>query len=42
MTLIGGEKLADRNLLDPAIAMWLGNAIFIGIGAFATYRVNAR
>jgi lipopolysaccharide export system permease protein len=42
MTLIGGEKLADRNFLDPAIAMWLGNAIFIGIGAFATYRVNAR
>lgn len=42
MSLIGGEKLADRNFLDPAIAMWLGNAIFIGIGAFATYRVNAR
>ncbi|RPI65654.1 MAG: LptF/LptG family permease, partial [Ignavibacteriae bacterium] len=42
ISLIGGEKLADRGLLDPSIAMWLGNAIFVFIGGFATARVNAR
>lgn len=40
--LIGGEKLADRGLVDPSLAMWLGNIIFAGIGIFGTYRVNNR
>ncbi len=42
IALIGGEKLADRGLFDPNIAMWMGNAIFVLIGAYATLRVNAR
>jgi lipopolysaccharide export system permease protein len=40
MSLIGGEKLADRDLLDPGLAMWMGNIIFFAIGAYATYKVN--
>ena len=28
--LIGGEALADRNLIEPALAMWAAN-IIIGI-----------
>ena len=42
ISLIGGEKLADRGFLDPSIAMWLGNGIFVLVGAYATTRVNAR
>lgn len=30
--LIGGEKLADRNILSPVIAMWVPNLIF-GVAA---------
>jgi lipopolysaccharide export system permease protein len=26
--LIGGEKLADRRILSPVIAMWVPNVIF--------------
>ncbi len=31
LCLSGGEKLADRGLLDPAISMWLANILLIGI-----------
>jgi lipopolysaccharide export system permease protein len=36
VALIGGEKLADRQLLSPALAMWSPNILFglIGIGGF--------
>jgi lipopolysaccharide export system permease protein len=36
VALIGGEKLADRRLLSPALAMWSPNILFglIGIGGF--------
>ncbi len=36
VALIGGEKLADRRFLSPALAMWSPNILFglIGIGAF--------
>lgn len=38
--LIGGEKLADRNLISPILGMWLGN-IVIGIFAILlTIRIN--
>lgn len=38
-SLIGGEKLADRNVIEPWIGMWGAN-IFIGIlGIFLTYKV---
>jgi lipopolysaccharide export system permease protein len=30
--LIGGEKLADRQVVGPVIAMWVPNIIFGGIG----------
>jgi lipopolysaccharide export system permease protein len=39
-SLIGGEKLADRNLLDPALAMWAGNIIFFIGGAYVAWQVN--
>lgn len=36
--LIGGEELADRQLVSPALAMWFPN-IVVGIaGAYMTYR----
>jgi len=36
VALIGGEKLADRRLLSPALAMWSPNLLFgvIGIAGF--------
>jgi len=36
VALIGGEKLADRRFLSPALAMWSPNILFgiIGVGAF--------
>lgn len=38
-SLIGGEKLADRHVIEPWIGMWGAN-IFIGIlGLFLTYKV---
>ncbi len=39
-SLIGGEKLADRQIIEPWIGMWGAN-IFIGLlGAFLTYKVS--
>jgi lipopolysaccharide export system permease protein len=31
--LIGGEKLADRRLLDPWLAMWLPNMLLLAVSA---------
>jgi lipopolysaccharide export system permease protein len=40
--LIGGENLADKLLVTPAIAMWACN-VFIGtIGLFLTWRVSKK
>lgn len=39
-SLIGGEKLADRGYMDPALAMWLGNILIAIIGVFVTIKVN--
>lgn len=36
--LIGGEELADRQLLSPFLAMWLANIIVGTFGIFMTYR----
>ena len=36
--LIGGEELADRNLLSPFLAMWLANIIVGGFGVFLLVR----
>jgi lipopolysaccharide export system permease protein len=42
ISMIGGEKLADRGLLSPAVAMWSGNAIISIIAVVITLRVNSR
>ena len=38
--LIGGEELADRNLLSPWIAMWLPNIVFLVVGAYMIYFIS--
>jgi len=38
--LIGGEKLADRRLLNPFLGMWMANFIIGAMGIFLTYRMN--
>jgi lipopolysaccharide export system permease protein len=42
ISLIGGEKLADRGFMSPALAMWLGNILLAVIGVAVTTRVNGR
>lgn len=37
--LIGGEELADRQLLSPFLAMWLPNIIVGSFGIYLTYQV---
>jgi lipopolysaccharide export system permease protein len=39
--LLGGEALADRNLLDPAIAMWGTNLILGVVGLVLTLRLGS-
>jgi lipopolysaccharide export system permease protein len=36
--LIGGEKLADRDILTPAVGMWSANVFLGGVGAYLTIR----
>ncbi len=38
--LIGGEKLADRNLLSPGVGMWAANVIIGLIGLYLTVRIG--
>ena len=38
LCLIGGEKFADRGLLDPALSMWLANIILVAVGIPAFWR----
>ncbi len=38
--LIGGEKLADRRLIDPFFGMWIANFIIGALGIILTYRMN--
>ena len=39
-SLIGGEKLADREIIEPWVGMWIAN-IAIGIlGLFLTYKIG--
>lgn len=38
--LIGGEKLADRGMLSPVIAMWMGNFILAILGILLTLNVS--
>ena len=32
LCLVGGEKLSDRGLMDPASAMWSGNILLLAMG----------
>ena len=32
--LIGGENLADRGVADPAVTMWMANAVFLVLGIY--------
>ena len=38
LLLIGGEQLADRSLVAPALAMWLPNIVFGIPGAWLTWQ----
>ncbi len=38
--LIAGEKLADRELLSPFMAMWLANIVLGGLGLLLTYKTS--
>ncbi|OGU58224.1 MAG: hypothetical protein A2X64_00500 [Ignavibacteria bacterium GWF2_33_9] len=38
--LIGGEKLADRDIASPVLSMWLANIIIGAFGIILTIRVN--
>jgi lipopolysaccharide export system permease protein len=38
--LIGGEKLADRRLVSPYVAMWAANFAFAALGAILTWRIS--
>jgi lipopolysaccharide export system permease protein len=39
-SLIGGEKLADRNLVSPWLGMWAANIILFVIGVYLTIRMG--
>jgi len=38
--LIAGEKLADREMLSPFMAMWLANIVLGAIGLLLTYKTS--
>ena len=38
-SLIGGEKLADREFIDPWLGMWIANIVIGVMGLFLTYRI---
>jgi lipopolysaccharide export system permease protein len=40
MFLIGGEELADRGFIAPALAMWAPNIAFTAIGLLLLYAVT--
>lgn len=39
-SLIGGEKLADRQIIQPWIGMWFANMLIGLLGLYLTYRVG--
>ncbi len=38
--LIGGEKLADRRLMEPWLAMWLANIVFLAVAVVILRQTN--
>lgn len=39
-SLIGGEKLADRHVIEPWVGMWMANIGIGALGLFLTYKVG--
>ncbi len=37
VSLIGGERLADKGIVDPALSMWISNIFFGALGIYLTY-----
>lgn len=40
VALIGGERLADKGLVDAGLSMWISNIIFTVVAIFLTYRAK--
>ena len=40
ITLVQGEKLADRGMLPPWLGMWAANVVFGILGIYLTSREN--
>lgn len=38
-SLIGGEKLADREFIEPWLGMWIANLVIGALGIFLTFRI---
>lgn len=41
-SLIGGETLADKGYVNPALAMWLPNLILLPVGIFLVRRISTQ
>lgn len=39
-SLIGGEKLADRQIIDPWVGMWIANIVIGALGLFLSYKIG--
>lgn len=39
--LIGGEKIAERGLLSPAIVVWFPNVMLVAVGLLMMYRLSS-
>lgn len=39
-SLIGGEKLADRQFIEPWVGMWIANIVIGILGVFLTYKIG--
>jgi len=39
-SMLAGEELADRRMMDPVLAMWLPNAIMATAGLWISYQVS--
>jgi lipopolysaccharide export system permease protein len=40
VSMVGGESLADRGILSPALAMWFPNILVVAAGVLGLIRVN--
>jgi len=40
VSMVGGESLADRNFVSPALAMWFPNILVVVAGLIGLYRVR--